>query len=175
MGKIQKVLPVKLFAGLISNSEENIFAAEKTLASKYGQIDIESAVIPFDFTDYYNSKMGMGLLRKWVSFKKLILPSDLSCIKLKTNKIEDKTAQESKRKVNIDPGYINLSKVVLASTKDFSHRIYLDNNIYAEITLIYKQKEFVSLPWTYPDYKSKEAMKFLTETRQAFFKQFEGL
>ena len=165
MGKILKPLKVKLFAGLIANSGSIISAAEKLLAKEFGAIDLESPVIPFAFTDYYSEEMGQNLLRKWVSFEKLSQPEDLSRIKVKTNSIEDKFSSGNKRAVNIDPGYVSLSKVVLASTKDFSHRIYLSKGIYAEITLIYKQKEFISLPWTYPDYKSETALKFLSGIR----------
>lgn len=173
MGKLQKVLPVKLFAGLIADSNENIENALKRLKGFFGPVDAESRAVPFDFTEYYAQEMGINLLRKWVSFQKLINPETLSKIKLKTNRIEERLSLDGKRKVNIDPGYINQSKVVLASTKDFSHRIYLSKKIYAEITLIYKQKEFTSLPWTYPDYKSKAAQEFLNRAREIFSKQLE--
>src|SRR5271157_1080432 len=165
MGKIQKPLKVKLFAGLIANSGNKITEAEKLLIKNFGTIDLESPVIPFTFTDYYSAEMGRNLFRKWISFEKQADPEELSKIKVKTNSLEDKFSKLGLRSVNIDPGYVTLSKVVLASTKDFSHRIYLSKGIYAEITLIYKQKEFVSLPWTYPDYTSATALTFFSGIR----------
>lgn len=174
MGKIQKPLKVKLFAGLIASSDAKITEAEKLLTKKFGKIGLESPAIPFTFTDYYGAEMGQALIRKWVGFEKLIQPDELSKIKVTTNALEEKFSALGKRAVNIDPGYITLSKVALASTKDFSHRIYLSNGIYAEITLLYKQKEFVSLPWTYPDYKSETALKFFSEIREILHSQAGG-
>ena len=174
MGKIQKPLKVKLFAGLIAGSENKIAEAEKLLVKNFGAIDFESPVIPFTFTDYYSKEMGANLLRKWVGFEKQASPEELSKTKVKTNTLEERVSKRGPREVNIDPGYITLSKVVLASTKDFSHRIYLSQGIYAEITLLFKQKEFVSLPWTYPDYKSETALKFFLGIRVILHKKAGG-
>ncbi|MFH1369206.1 MAG: DUF4416 family protein [Elusimicrobiota bacterium] len=166
MGGINAVKPAKLFIGIIASSQEILSSAEKAIEEKWGAIDVKSAVVPFGFTDYYEKEMGKGLLRRWISFEKPVNPDELADIKLQTNGIEGKYAENSQRRVNLDPGYVELSKVVLASTKDFSHRIYIGKGIYAELTLLYKAKDFTALPWTYPDYQSPEAKKFLFACRE---------
>jgi hypothetical protein len=170
MGKIRPAKQVKLFAGIIASGEETLLAAEKELESKLGKISLRSGIIPFDHTDYYEAEMGGGLLRRWVGFEKTRLPSELAPAKVTTNAIEDKFTKNggrrTGRRVNIDPGYAELAKVVLASTKDFGHRIYIGEGIYAELTLIYcKGEGYKGLPWTYPDYQGKEGGKFLSELR----------
>jgi len=171
MGKIQKSIPVKLFAGIISNSKEALIEAENHLKRMLGAIDFESPVIDFGFTDYYDNEMGRPLFRKWVTFEKPEEAEKLPLIKIETNSLEGALSVSGKRRVNIDPGYITLSKVVLASTKDFSHRICLSKGIYGEVTLIFKQKVFTFLPWTYPDYKSETALKFFSEIRNILHKR----
>ena len=94
----------------------------------------------FDFSSYYNPEMGQNLKRLWISFEKLFFSSELASIKVFTNSLEDSFAVNCKRQINIDPGYITPANVVLATTKDYSHRIYLDKGIYGEVTTIYKKK-----------------------------------
>ena len=119
--------------------------------------------------------MGRGLFRVFLSFEKLIDPAGLVDAKLITNMIEDRLADSTqsprKRPVNIDPGYITAAKLVLASTKDYSHRIYLDKGIYAEITLSYRNKQFMPCDWTYPDYRTGEYIDIFTKIREIFMRQ----
>jgi len=173
MGIIRQPQQVKLFSGIIADSIESLAAALTIMQEKFGSIDIKSLEICFDFTDYYANEMGKELIRSWVGFKKLISPLDLAAIKVSANAIEDKLSVSSKRRVNIDPGYITAAKIVLASSKDFSHRVYMSEGIYGEVTLIYKHKEFVPLEWTYPDYKSKTAMEFFHKARKTFQEQIK--
>lgn len=168
MGKIKGPKQVKLFMGIIAASREVLAEALKIAEENYGRIDVRSAVIPFTFTSYYEEEMGKNLLRCWVGFEKTISPEGLADIKVWSNSVEDRFCAEGgdMRSINLDPGYLELSKVVLASTKDFSHRIYIGKGIYAEITLLCKGKGgFTGLQWSYPDYQSPEATKFLTELR----------
>ena len=166
MGTIRKPQEVKLFTGIIAVSRDVAAEALGALEAKFGAIDVKSPVISFDFTDYYAPEMGEGLIRQWVSFEKLIEPSELAGIKITTNEIEEKYSSSGKRRVNIDPGYITPAKVVLASSKDFSHRIYLSGGIYGEITLMFRHNNFIPLEWTYPDYKSAAALNFFMEIRK---------
>lgn len=171
MGEIKTAAPVKLIAGEIFDSEETLKSAEKELSRMYGLIDLNSEVIPFDFTDYYNNEMGGRLSRKWVSFEKLISPEQLPDIKCRTNEFENKLSKAGKRRVNIDPGYISAPSLILASTKNYSHRIYLQKGIYAEVTLVYQNGAFNFLPWTYPDYKYAAAVDFFKKAREKYLKQ----
>jgi hypothetical protein len=165
MGAIGNANKVKLFCGIISADEDLTLKALEKLEKEFGKIDVKSETVDFDFTSYYNPEMGNGLKRFWISFEKLIFADELSASKVFTNSVEDGFADNGKRRVNIDPGYLNPANVILASTKDFSHRIYLSLGIYAEVTLIYKKEDFIKLPWTYPDYISPTAKKFLLEAR----------
>ncbi len=106
--------------------------------------------------------------KKFISFEKLIEHVSLSDIKIFTNQIESDHLKDNKRKVNIDPGYLTLAKLVLASTKDFTHRIYIGKGIYAEVTLFYQDKNYRGWPWTYPDYKSEISLSFFQKVRSAY-------
>jgi hypothetical protein len=161
--------PVKLFCGLIGR-EAAIGDALERLVSGFGAIDCETPAVPFEFTDYYRGEMGGGLLRKWVAFKALRQRGYLPLAKHLAFQIEGALAHDNRRTVNIDPGYVDDAQVVLATTKNFSHRIYIGMGYYAEVTLIYKQKQFRPLEWTYPDYKGSVGLDFFTRARAAYHK-----
>jgi hypothetical protein len=171
MGTIGTLKKVKLFCGIISSGAKTEQKALATLEKKFGEIDLTSTVMPFDFSDYYNREMGNNLKRFWISFKKLITATDITWIKVFTNSIEDSFAVNNKRLINIDPGYITPANIILATTKDYSHRIYLSSGIYGEVTAIYKKAEVVKLPWSYPDYLSNQATKFLLKARKDLIEQ----
>ncbi len=173
MGQIGKANTVKLFCGIIYADEDIKNQAFEKLAEKFGAIDIESDTVDFTFTNYYNPEMGEYLKRCWISFEKLIFADELSAIKIFTNDIEELFSAEGKRRINIDPGYLNPANVILASTKDFSHRIYLSGGIYGEVTLIYKKEDFMKLPWSYPDYTSPAAKEFLLKARTELMEQLK--
>jgi hypothetical protein len=146
-------------------------AAEKGLVPRFGKIDVFSDIIPFAFTNYYADEMGPNLHRKFIAFENLINPKELAPAKLFTNELEAEMSERlgSKRRlVNLDPGYITLSKLVLATTKDYSHRIYLGDGIFAEVTLHYANKRFNPWPWTYPDYKTEAYLRFFEAVRARY-------
>lgn len=171
MGKISHPQPVKLIIGIITNSLPLLLQVEKILERKYGPIDYHSPVIDFVFTDYYKKEMGENLKRKFISFEKLIFPVEIIKIKHYTNKLENKFSQQGKRNVNIDPGYLNEGKLILASTKDNLQRIYLGKGIYAEVTLYFRKGEYQPFMWTYPDYRSSEYREIFKQIRSIFRKQ----
>ncbi|MDR0823023.1 MAG: DUF4416 family protein, partial [Endomicrobium sp.] len=155
MGKINSAEKVKLFCGILSTDAEIDKKALSELEKKLGGIDLKSEIVNFKFSDYYNPEMGDNINRYWLSFEKLIFADEIADIKIFTNNIEDSFAKDGKRLINIDPGYLTQANVILATTKNFSHRIYLQKGIYAEVTTIYNKKEgFIKLPWSYPDYMS---------------------
>ena len=165
MGKVRESLPVKLIIGMIAPDEPGFDHAQGVLTEKYGELDYESPVLPFDRTDYYAQEMGEKLLRKFISFKNLFPPDSLSDIKLYTNELEERLSNAGRRTINLDPGYITQAKPVLATTKNHIHRIYIGKGIYAEITLFYKEGSFRPFPWTYPDYRKSEYLKIFEEIR----------
>lgn len=147
---------------------------EQELTKLYGPVDLQSSSIDFNYTDYYESEMGPNLKRKFLSFKHKIDPGKLAGIKLQTQKLEETFAHREdfvSRPVNLDPGYICGSKLVLGSTKDYAHRIYLNHGIYAEITLLYHKKKFIPIQTTYPDYHSEEYIEFFTKVRERHLSQ----
>ncbi|MBD3234868.1 MAG: DUF4416 family protein [candidate division Zixibacteria bacterium] len=179
MGEIYRADRVKLIMGLIYSDEFFTAKAINMMKSEYGEIDCESEEIKFGHTDYYNEEMGDELYRKYISFEELIEPSELPSIKHYTNDLELRFSRPGckspVRRTNIDPGYLELSKLILASTKNFSHRIYLNNGIYGEVTLMYREGGFKDLEWTYPDYGSDFAKGFLMEVRRKYVEQLKGL
>ncbi|MDD4894559.1 MAG: DUF4416 family protein [Candidatus Omnitrophica bacterium] len=174
MGKIRAYHPVKLIIGFIFKDAEALNKAEGALKRRFGRTDYESQVLNFTQTDYYESEFGANLKRKFISFTKLIHPKYLPQIKIITNKLEEKLSGENgKRLINIDPGYLDMAKLVLASTKDYNHRIFLDKGICAEITLSYKGKSFAPWEWTYRDYKTAEYIAIFNHIRQIYSTQVE--
>ncbi|MCF7907690.1 MAG: DUF4416 family protein [Candidatus Omnitrophica bacterium] len=155
MLKLQFPKPVKFICGFIYSTEKSYQQVKSILESKFGKVDFETQPIDFTFTDYYEEEMGKNLKRRFISFRKLQNPKRFTTIKLFCLKLEKKFALNNKRQINIDPGYLNEAKLVLTTTKDFSHRIYLDKGIYAEITLLFKDGAFCNLETTFPDYRTK--------------------
>lgn len=169
MGKIYPLKKVKLIIGLISNDETLLNKIEAILEKRLNnRIDFKSETIDFTYTDYYNEEMGEGLKRRFLSFKRLVRPETIAKVKLLTNNIENKFCVRGKRAVNIDPGYVDMAKLVLLSTKDYSHRVHIGKGIFAEVTLHYKDKHFNFWPWTYPDYKSEEYIEIFDKIREIY-------
>lgn len=175
MGKIKKALPVKLFCGFIFSEEQIYQKARSIFEHKFGRIDFESRTLDFNYTDYYEKELGKDLKRKFITVTRLIYPADLYKIKLITNEIEASLSRNKLRLINIDPGYLNLSKIVLASTKDYYHRIYLNKGIFAELTLFYQGKAFKALNWTYPDYKTPEYSDIFLRIREIYVDQVKDI
>ena len=201
MGIITPPQKVKLIIGIISAYPELILPLESALVKKFGPIDHRAGPFPFNFTDYYEAEMGKGLNRWFGSFKKLIAPDNIARIKIWTNRLEEKfvhltpkylkvatipslTGSRQRdegqgeplsisRPINLDPGYLTAAKLVLFSTKDYSHRIYLSGGIYAEVTLQYSRGQYQPLPWTYPDYQTPPYLEFFQHVRQNYLAQLK--
>ncbi len=152
------------------------FAKEKSLAPSlvrdlirlFGPLDMVSAWFDFDFTTYYEKEMGGPLYRRMLVFKSLVNQTRLPQIKHTTNDLENRLLRDGKRRVNIDPGYLVAERFVLATGKNFSHRIYIGEGIFADLTLMYQKGAFRTLPWTYPDYADEGMIDFLTLVRRKY-------
>jgi len=173
MGCIQNLPPVKLFSSIFSQDINIIDKSKKELIKKLGPIDYESKVLDFNYTTYYENEFGNKLKRIFVSFKKLIPSDQLWRIKIQTNKIEEGLKFKEKRQVNIDPGYISQANLILATTKPYSHRIYIEKGIYQEVTMIFQDSTFQPLPWTYPDYQDKENIETFLSIRSILNQQLK--
>lgn len=178
MGIVSPPTLVKLFCGIISSYEHIVNEAEKNLIEYFGPIDLREGPIIFDFTDYYTPQMGPNLRRYFISFNELIDPGRLADIKVTTNKIEEKYASEVnevERPINLDPGYVTAANMVLASTKNYVHRIYIGNGIYAELEYIYGKNNVNFFTWTYPDYRTENYVQFFIELRKKYLLQLKEL
>jgi hypothetical protein len=182
MGAVRQFTPVKLFIGVLAANNKFIPQIEERLVGAYGSIDHRSDVIPFDFTNYYETEMGDIIDRVFFSFERLIEADQLPEIKRQTNELEVELAPllqtprtAVKRPVNLDPGYIEQAKVILASTKNFYHRIHLGGGIFGEVTMHFKNNTYQFFPWTYPDYQSKDYQEFFLRMRQIFRSQLRTM
>jgi len=175
MSKPSQAKPVKLITSLISKDESLITFVSGELSQAYGEIDFMSRFIPFVTTTYYQAEMGENLIRRFISFEKLIEPDMLPEVKSYTDKLEDKHKDEKgNRKVNCDPGYIAIDHLILATNKSCAHRPYLRDGVYADLSLIYKNRSFQPLKWTYPDYGSAEIIEIMNRLRQRYKVQLQS-
>ena len=158
--------PVKLIVGVLTATPDQTDRIYSQLVAQFGQIDFQSQWLPFENTDYYQAEIGDHLHRQFLSFRPLIDPGWLADIKLFTNTAERRFSENGQRCFNLDPGYVTPSKLVLATTKNFAHRVYLHSGIFAEITLRYHQKSFCPQEWTYPDYRTEPYIYIFEQIRQ---------
>ena len=174
MAKPKPFPQVKLICGIISSEERFFKKTKEYLVRLYGPLDLSSPFFPFDFTDYYEKQMGKGLKRQFLSFISLVSPEALSEIKTRTNTLEEeikKEMRQNRRIVNLDPGYLTASALIMATAKDFSHRIPLQNGIYAHLELLFGKNDVRTLDWTYPDYKTEGYQKFFLDVRRVYLSQ----
>ena len=180
MGEITGFTPEKLIIAVLISRQDMLNKLVKKLTDTFGQIDYKSEFLNFDYTNYYDSEMGSSIKRIFLSFQNLVSPDTLADIKIHTNEIENDFLLDGARKVNIDPGMLSVKRFMLATTKDNGHRIPLQKGIYGEVTLLFVNKNFKALPWTYIDYQSEEYSEILKSIRTIYkdnlkeLKQFEA-
>jgi hypothetical protein len=178
MAEVREFRPVKLICGIISSQEAHFEAAEERLISLYGAVDSRSPRFDFRFTDYYEPQMGKGLKRSFLSFERLVAPERLSEIKVRTNRLEEDIRGKfggPLRIVNIDPGYITSAALIMATAKDFSHRIPLQLGIYAHLEFLFGKGEIRLLDWTYPDFAQAGYRQYFLEVRKIYLAQLKLL
>jgi hypothetical protein len=170
MGQAYDPAPVELIIAASSRYIEAIAWTREITTMYYGPIALASDAFDFTETDYYAATMGSGLKKQFLAFERLIDPGALAEIKRQTNGWEIEYAalgcHPEPRPLNLDPGYVTPAKLVLASTKDHAHRIYLCDGIYAEVTLAFRHRQWQPLDWTYPDYRRDDYQRFFSECRQ---------
>ncbi len=169
MGEIYEPKPVLLLIAVSGRYDAGLAWSERATSEIYGPIRLKSEAFDFSETDYYAESMGTDLKKQFLLFDNPIDPGELPQIKRATNRLEVDYAQAGdhpeSRPLNLDPGYLTLAKLVLASTKDHAHRIYLGEGIYAEITLNYRNRGWQACDWTYPDYRRADFQAFFTQGR----------
>ena len=174
MSKPREPDPVKLFVSVIAVDRGRMAEVIGELAGAFGQPDFVSEVLPFEYTDYYTAEMGTGLVRRFVTFERLIRPEELPAVKLCTNALEERFAEGGARRVNIDPGYVARQHFILATGKGYSHRPYIGRGIYADLTLEYRRETYRPFVWTYPDYRAPETLEMLNGLRKRYVMQLKN-
>ena len=172
MATIKQPIPVKLICGL--TYAPSVMAEElvHVLESTFSLVEMQSPAYDFSsFTSYYEEEMGKNLSKLFICFEGLYDPAFLALSKIKTTEIENKYLDQGARKINLDPGYITAAKLVLATAKDFAHRVYLGQGIYGDVQLRFRNGQFEPSKWTYPDYQTELAMTFFNQVRHHFMEQ----
>jgi len=157
-----------LFTSILFSKDASVEDALSSLRQDYGDLAYRSQAMPFTYTSYYEKEFGPGLTRILVAFEKLSPRNILPEIKIRTNEIESDFMHTGKRQINLDPGILSLENICLATTKPYSHRIYLDQGIWAEVTLIYRKDSYRGLDWSYPDYSSRDMIGIFNELREMY-------
>ena len=166
---------VKLISSLFSSNKALIDEVIRKLEHRFSPVDWISPELFFDRTQYYAKEMGWPLHRRFVSFEELIRPQDVVEIKLETNKVENEYLEDGDRKINIDSGYISLERLILATGKNYTHRVYLSKGIFADLTLIFNKGGFRPLEWTFKDYASPEIISLFNDVRERYKRQLRGI
>ena len=167
--------PAKLVIGFLVGDKALARGILDVLGEHFGALDLVSPWLPFDYTDYYAREMGTPLYRRMLAFKRLVSQEALPDVKHATNRLESRYARDGRRRVNIDPGVLLRERFVLATGKNFTHRIYLGRGIYADLTLVYRRGGFQTLPWTYPDYADARLQAFLLRARNKLAHDLKAL
>ncbi|OGB66426.1 MAG: hypothetical protein A2Y94_09760 [Caldithrix sp. RBG_13_44_9] len=174
MGKIKAYPPVKFFAAMTFAPTAPIDEAQRMLESLLAEIEEISFCYDFDqFTHYYGEEMGTNLKKKVLSFRQLKPAELLPEIKIATNEIEHNFLDGQGRQINLDPGYVSAARMVLATTKDYDHRIYLNRGIFADLHLRFRQGHFQPTEWTYPDYRQPELIDYFERIRNSYLEQLK--
>jgi hypothetical protein len=157
-----------LIMGVLHTARHTAATVTADLEAVFGPLRAATAPAAFDFTDYYEPEMGPALTRWYCAFRALVSPGELAAIKLRTNALEQASMEHGRRTLNLDPGLLTPHSLILASCKNFSHRVYLRDGIYAEVTLLVRGGHLDELPWTYPDYRQATVRVFFDEQRATF-------
>jgi hypothetical protein len=177
MTQAKPFTPAKLICGMISGREDAFRIGEERLVERFGPIDLRSPVFPFAATDYYEKEMGPALKRGFLSFERLVPPDGLSAIKLQTNALEGEikaALAADTRVVNLDSGILTSSALIMATAKNFAHRVPLSGGIYAHLELLFTKTGVKTLSWTYPDFRSEHYWRFFLDVRKVYLGQLRG-
>ncbi len=168
MGKASPPEAVLLFSSILFREDAPLEGGKDLLLQRFGEACFVSGPLPFTYTDYYHREMGAPLARIVMAFSGLVPRDCLSEVKTVTNAIEERFLRNGSRTLNIDPGILSLENVCLATTKPYSHRIYLSQGIWAEVTLVFRRNSYQKLEWTYPDYASSEMIRIFNTLRDTY-------
>jgi hypothetical protein len=163
----------KLIVSVLYPGGACLLPAWTAMEKLWGPLDFLSEVLPFNYTDYYEGEMGRPLFRRWATFKPLVAQDRLVKVKWQCLRMEDRWSREGKRSLNLDPGLITAERLVLATGKNYSHRLYLGKGIFGDLTLIFQKGSFHPLPWTYPDYQTTDSIWIFNKIRERYLREIK--
>ena len=175
MAKPQPVTPVKLLAAILWSDAGALRRALDRLQETWGSIDFTGENRLFNVTNYYDEEMGSGIQRRLSSFAELISPEDIVGAKLLCNEIEEELSRTLRRRVNLDAGYLDHSKIVLASCKFAGQKIHLGKGIYADLMGRYQAGRYRPFEWTFPDFRDGRYDGDLNQIRTLYMSQLRTL
>ncbi len=171
MGLIIQSPPVKLIAAVMIAPSVSADEAVSVITNEWGVVDLALDWYAFDHSDYYAGEFGPSLKKAFFSFETLVDAETMPAVKIRSNRLEDGFCRDGKRALNIDPGYIADAKLIMPTTKNLSHRVYVGQGIYADQQLMYHGKTFNTMPWTFADYKQPAVIDFFNRVRRVYFDQ----
>ena len=174
MSKPKEPLPAKLVVALIYKDGPTALSGWKAMEKIWGAIDFLSEKRPFDYTHYYEDEMGLPLFRRWAAFRELVPQDRLADIKWQVLELEKQWTVDDKRLLNIDPGLLTAERLVLATGKNYSHRLYLGKGIFGDLTLIFCKGSYQPLAWTYPDYRDEQSIWMFNRIRKRYLKEIQN-
>ncbi|MFP4070944.1 MAG: DUF4416 family protein [Desulfovibrionales bacterium] len=161
--------PAQLVVSMLSSRWDEVWAGCRALLEeRFGPLDYETGLIPFTHTSYYDQELGTPLFRRLLGFSRLVPQETLPDIKLWTNGLEQEYLLQGQRTINLDPGLLTLERLILATGKNFTHRVYLRDGIWADLTLIFQRGGWRTLPWTFSDYADHRLQRHLTAMRKRY-------
>jgi hypothetical protein len=168
MGTVFPPIPVKPVCAVTFTADIRLNDVMLEIEAITGETDLRGDIFDFNFTEYYSDEMGQDLRKIFIGFHRLMDPADLVDLKIRTNALEGNWKEEGRRRVNLDPGYVTGAKLILASTKDFAHRIFLGRGIYGDVQLQYRHGKWRPEAWTFPDYRTETALAFFEKARDIY-------
>ena len=176
MGSRSAYQPHKLIVPVLFGAGLTLEEVERLVAETFGRVDSRSDVMDFTFTRYYDKEMGRPIARVLYSIDQLVDPGELAELKIRSNGVEAGcAAPDGRRAINLDPGLLSLTRLILATTKPGAHRIPIGMGIHAEVTLLYQRGAFQPLQWTYPDFQSQVYHQWLQSVRRTYHESLKRL
>ena len=164
---VRKVpLPARLLVSVIYREERRFAEVLQCIEDRLGPVERTSGTFPFDMTEFYGKEMGAPLYRRFAVMERLVPRDALAAAKIGAEELEREFSEHGMRTVNLDPGMLTEENFLLATGKNYSHRVYLRDGVFADLTLVFRKGEYRALPWTYPDFAAAEIRAFLSEVRE---------